>query len=431
MHVGARTGARQRLLAVLVAVLTFGGILLQGSSPTATKAASPAAAPCEQRLFSTESVAGPGNCATVEAADPVISGELPSGFLESVVWSGLVQPTAIRFAADGRVFIAEKSGVIKVFHNLADTTPTVFSQLTPNVHDFWDRGFVGMALDPSLTGGSGNGSYVYVGYTYDHIPGGSPAPRWNDDCPAAPGPLTDGCVVGGRISRFAVSGDSIIGSEQVLIEDWCQQFPSHSVDSLAFGPDGALYVSGGDGASFKSVDYGQLGGTTNPVVTPKNPCGDPPGGSMSPPTAAGGALRSQSARLDVYTDKTLDGTILRVNPVTGAGMPGNPFASSSDANARRILAYGLRNPFRITFRPGTNELWLGDVGWNAWEEINRITDVTDGFARNFAWPCYEGNFLQGGYDSANLDACEDLYDLGNGPRSSPARLRLPPRHQGA
>jgi glucose/arabinose dehydrogenase len=57
------------------------------------------------------------------------------------------------------------------------------------------------------------------------------------------------------------------GSERVLVEDWCQQFPSHSVGDLAFGADGALYVSGGDGASFNYVDHGQTG----------NPCGDCPG----------------------------------------------------------------------------------------------------------------------------------------------------------
>lgn len=45
-------------------------------------------------------------------------------------------------------------------------------------------------------------------------------------------------------------------------------------------------------------------------------------------------------------------------------------------NAQRIVAYGLRNPFRITTRPGTGEIWLGDVGWNTWEEINRIADPT-------------------------------------------------------
>ena len=68
------------------------------------------------------------------------------------------------------------------------------------------------------------------------------------------------------------------GPENVLIEDWCQQFSSHSLGSLIFGPEGALYVSGGEGASFKSgsPDYGQFGGTNGPT-TPVNPCGDPGG----------------------------------------------------------------------------------------------------------------------------------------------------------
>ena len=62
----------------------------------------------------------------------------------------------------------------------------------------------------------------------------------------------------------------------------------------------------------------------------------------------------------------------------------------SDANARRIIAHGLRNPFRMTIRPGTNEVWVGDVGWNTWEEINRIADPL-GTVENFGWPCYEGD----------------------------------------
>ena len=84
------------------------------------------------------------------------------------------------------------------------------------------------------------------------------------------------------------------GSEKVLVEDWCQQYPSHSVGDLTFGPDGALYASAGEGASFDFVDYGQKG-------SPLNPCGDPPGGSgatLTPPTAEGGSLRSQSLRRD-------------------------------------------------------------------------------------------------------------------------------------
>ena len=81
---------------------------------------------------------------------------------------------------------------------------------------------------------------------------------------------------------------------------------------------------------------------------------------------------------------TLDGAVLRVNPDTGAGLPTNPFAFSSDANARRIVAHGLRNPFRFTFRPGTSEIWTGDVGWGDWEEINRVVNASDTVVENLA-----------------------------------------------
>jgi PKD repeat protein len=108
----------------------------------------------------------------------------------------------------------------------------------------------------------------------------------------------------------------------------------------------------------------------------------------------------------------LNGAILRVDPATGAGLPDNPMASSSDANARRIVGYGLRNPFRITTRPGTNEVWIGDVGWSSWEEINRLVSPTAAPVDNFGWPCYEGDGRQGGYDAANLTICENLYAAG-------------------
>jgi PKD repeat protein len=172
---------------------------------------------------------------------------------------------------------------------------------------------------------------------------------------------------------------------------------------VEFGRDGALYASGGDGASFTFADWGQDG-------SPLNPCGDPPGapGSvLSPPTAEGGALRSQDLRT-TNDPVSLDGTIIRVDPATGAGLPGNPLFANPDPNARRIIAYGLRNPFRFTDRPGTAEMWVGDVGWNDWEEINRISDP-GGAIENFGWPCYEGAGRQAGYDGANLNICENLY----------------------
>jgi glucose/arabinose dehydrogenase len=348
--------------------------------------------------------------AVLGTPEPAASASLPPGFQEEIVFSNLTEPTAVRFSPDGRVFVAEKSGLIKVFDNLTDTTPTVFADLRTQVHNFWDRGLLGLALAPNFP----TDPWVYVLYTLDAAIGGTP-PRWgsvggtSDGCPTPPGPTADGCVVAGRLSRLQASGNTMTGSEQVLIEDWCQQYPSHSTGSLTFGADGSLYVSGGDGASFNFVDYGQDG-------SPLNPCGDPPGGvgaTLTPPTAEGGALRSQDVRT-TSDSASLNGAILRVDPATGAGLPGNPMASSSDLNARRIVGYGLRNPFRITTRPGTNEVWIGDVGWSDWEEIDRLVSPTDAPVDNFGWPCYEGDGRQSGYDAANLNICENLYAQGTG-----------------
>jgi len=331
-------------------------------------------------------------------AELVEAAAVPPGFTESVAFSGLTAPTAVRFAPDGRVVVAEKSGLVKVFDSLTDTTPTVLADLRTNVHDFWDRGLLGLALDPNFTV---NGN-VYVLYAYNKDPSSSTVPRWPDSCPTPPGATDDGCVISGRLSRI-----SSTGVETPLITDWCQQYPSHSTGSLAFGQDGALYVSAGDGASFNFADYGQDG-------NPLNPCGDPPGGAggtQTPPTAEGGALRSQDIRTSA--DPTgLSGSILRVNPATGAAMAGNPNIGSADLNTRRIVAHGFRNPFRITVRPGTNEVWAGDVGWNTWEEIDRIPNPTAS-TMNFGWPCYEGNGRQGNYDNLNLNVCENLYTTGD------------------
>ncbi|WP_412539824.1 PQQ-dependent sugar dehydrogenase [Longispora sp. K20-0274] len=324
--------------------------------------------------------------------DPARAGSvLPPGFVEQTVFTGLNAPTNIEFAADGRIFVAQKGGVIKVFDSLTDTTPDTFADLSSRVHNFWDRGLLGMALAPNFP----TDPYVYVLYTYDAKPGGAP-PTWGDGCPNPPGATEDGCVVTGRLSRLRADGNHMTGAEQVLITDWCQQYPSHSIGDLKFGADGALYASGGEGASFTFVDHGQNG----------NPCGDPGGPDPAPPNAEGGALRSQDVRSP--GDPTgLNGTVIRIDPATGAGLPGNPYYASEDANARRISAFGLRNPFRLAIRPGTSEVWAADTGWNAWDEIDRVTP-----GANLGWPCYEGPDREPGYDTENLNMCESLYTGG-------------------
>ena len=311
----------------------------------------------------------------------------------------------LQFAADGRIFVGQKNGVIKVFQSLTDTNPVTVADLSGRVHDFWDRGLLGMALPPNFP----TNPYVYVLYAYD-APIGGTAPTWGDGCPTPPGPTTDGCLVSGRLSRLQISGNVMTGTEQVLINDWCQQFPSHSIGTLLFGRDGYLYVDAA--ATAPASTTSTTGSTARPTpATRQTRAATRPVRSaraLSPPGAEGGALRSQSVR---RTDgpATLDGAVLRIDPATGAGVPGNPFFSSSDANARRIVAYGLRNPFRMTQRPGTDELWIGDVGWNTWEEINRVVAPASATASNFGWPCYEGASPQGGYQGAGLNLCSSLY----------------------
>jgi glucose/arabinose dehydrogenase len=337
---------------------------------------------------------------------------LPPAFRDKVVFNGLNMPTAMAFASDGRVFVAEKSGVIKVFASLTATTPTVFADLRTRVYNYWDRGLLGLALHPNFPATP----YVYILYAYNGDIGGS-FPKWtggdgtSDTCPTPPGGTTDGCTVSGRLSRLTANGNVWDGTETVLIHDWFQQFPSHSIGTLMFGNDGALYATGGDGASFNFADYGQIG----------NPGGDPPspvGTNLTPPTAEGGALRSQDLRTTTGTDPvTLDGTLIRIDPNTGAAMPDNPLFSNPDVNAKRIVAYGLRNPFRFTQRPGTNEIWIGDVGWNTWEEINRLQNPLS--LTNFGWPCYEGVGHQFSYDNLNLNICENLYTQQPSPVTAP------------
>lgn len=335
-------------------------------------------------------------------APPALAAEpsLPSGFRDTVAIEGLEEPTVVRFAPDGRVFVAEKSGEILVYDNLSDATPSLFADLRTKVYNAYDRGLLGMALDPQFP----SRPYIYVLYAYD-APIGGLAPVWGnpgedgDECPDPPGANTDGCVISGRLTRLKAQGNAAVG-EEVLANDWCQQFSSHSVGDLEFDAAGNLLASGGDGASFTTVDYGQFG---YPLT---NPCADPPsgfaGGIQQPPDAAGGALRSQNP-------ESLDGSIVRVDPDTGEGVPGNPLAGSFNQNERRVVAKGFRNPFRFAVDPASDEIYVANVGSSRFEEIDRFKPSSSALY-NSGWPCYEGPKPREPYEAAGLNVCERLYE---------------------
>lgn len=346
------------------------------------------------------------------AAEPAL---LP-GFQDEVVFSGLEQPTNFRFAPDGRVFVAEKPGRIKVFDSLSDTTPTVFADLRGDVYDNGDRGLLGIELDPEF---ETNGR-VYALYTWDHKLSneswnpeepeyGEPGKSGDPDCPSQNS--AGSCLVSGRLVVLEEDGgnpdhaveEGGLPKEVQLLKGWCQQFSSHSIGELQFGPEGALYVSGGDGASYESIaDWGQLptSGGSGP-----NPCGDPnqPAGTAPSPRSEsqGGALRSQNLKL-------LNGAILRIDPNTGEPFAGNPLIGNGDKNAERTVAKGFRNPFRFAFDPETGEIYTGNVGSSEIEEIDRFAAPPSSLY-NSGWPCYEGIERQFQFKLLGLNVCNALY----------------------
>jgi glucose/arabinose dehydrogenase len=286
---------------------------------------------------------------------------LPSGFETEVLADGLVLPTALTFSSDGRMFIAEKDGTVRLYKNGAlEAVPVI--RLT-DINNYGDRGLIGIAADPNF---AVNG-YLYLSYTYENTPGANFS-----------GPKT------GRIVRITVVGDIASESSKVVLvgsvggnisTPSCQNFAttddcipsdssSHTVGGLRFGPDGKLYASLGDGASFDYVDPN--------------------------------ALHAQN--LD-----SLAGKMLRIN-TDGTAPSDNPFYNgSATANRSKVYAYGLRNMFRFNFKPGTTQLYGGDVGWNTWEEINKI--VKGG---NYGWPCREGT-LPTAYGCTAAGALDPLY----------------------
>lgn len=274
--------------------------------------------------------------------------------------------TAFQFAPDGRIFVAEKDGDVQIVQNGA-MLPAPFYTVSP-VNDYRDRGLIGITLDPNFA----TNGWVYLAYTYENNasdPGGlktAQVIRVRGATPASnvADPATKAVLLG---SQTGTPGKPSCENWPATADCIPSDYDSHSVGNLRFGADGMLYVATGDGASYASVDVR--------------------------------ALRAQNI-------DRLSGKILRVNPATGAGLSDNPFYSGNTSDTRsKVWAYGMRNPFRFNFKPGTNLILGGDVGWDSWEEINKITA-----GLNLGWPCYEGADQQPGY--AAYAQCQALYTAG-------------------
>src|SRR5262245_24576376 len=155
------------------------------------------------------------------------------GFDEEQIVGGLDLPTAFACSSDGRVFVAEKEGRIRVVTASGQLLPTPFATVSVNTQG--DRGVIGLALHPDFP----NTPYVYLAYTTDIVP---------------PSPLNSFSRIH-RITRMTANGNvAVPGSEVILVDNIPSDIDSHAGGSMRFGADGKLYISTGDGADYDTVN---------------------------------------------------------------------------------------------------------------------------------------------------------------------------------
>ena len=272
---------------------------------------------------------------------------VPTGFADTVVISGLTNPTAVQFAADGRIFVAQKNGQIYSF-DASGGSKTLFADLSVAVDDFWDRGLLGLALSPTFP----NDPAVYVLYTYDAPPGAT-APRWNDGCPTPPGATTDGCVVSGRLSKLTPSGDAWATGGDGARVGMVPTVPQPLVGTVPLRRRRLPLRRAPVTAPASTMSTTASTATPTPAIRPTRAAilRHRPARRLTPPSAEGGALRSQSVR---RTDgpATLDGTIIRVDPTTGAGVATNPFASQHRSQQAACARLRHAQPVPVHDAPG-------------------------------------------------------------------------------
>ncbi|PRY07377.1 glucose/arabinose dehydrogenase [Pontibacter ummariensis] len=226
----------------------------------------------------------------------------------------------------GRLYVLDQQGKIFWLSESADKTarPNLFLDISDRVEAGGEMGLLGLAFHPDYE----NNGYFYVNYTTDN-------------------PLQT------RISQFKETpgnrGKVDPNSEEVLLT-YRQPYRNHNGGKITFGPDGYLYIAVGDGGSG----------------------GDPQNNAQDRKSLLGKILR-----IDVNTT-------FGTRPY---GIPAdNPFANNQQGYREEIYAYGLRNPWKISFDKETGRLWAADVGQNKLEEIDIIEK-----GGNYGWRIMEGS----------------------------------------
>ncbi len=289
-----------------------------------------------------------------------------------------------------RAFVVEHSGTVRTFDVTSATSADVALDISNHVHmdppPHSEAGMNAIAIDPTA-------NVMYV--TYDAI---------------SPDDPTNALRMRWRLSRFTSSdGKSFdASSEQILIE-MDKNADEHNAGMLAFGPDGFLYVSVGDGGpSFDPNSFGQntfaLYGKMLRLDV-HTTAADPTDPIKGPDLFV---FRAAAGGGHVLIDHdTTDSNGTRTLPY---GIPSdNPFANGSSGRPE-IYAYGLRNPWRWSF-DADGTLWEGDVGQDAYEEINQITK-----GGNFGWGVLEANHCAPGHNPCPLDgAIAPITEIQHGP----------------
>lgn len=344
-------------------------------------------------------------------ATPAVAATLPAGFAETQIGGTWNEAVGLLFEDNGRMYVWERAGRVWIVEDgVKRSAPLI--DLSEEVGGWRDYGLLGFALDPNFR----SNGFIYLMYVVDrhhllNFGTSRYSPTANEYFAATIGRIT-------RYTARAADGFTSVdpASRRVLLGETKETgFPilhqSHGVGSLVMGTDGTLLASCGDGACYNHTDVGSdsdtyyAQGLSDGIIRDKENVG---------------AYRAQLV-------DCLNGKVIRIDSATGDGVAGNPFFDAANPRAAksRVWALGLRNPCRMTLRPGTGShersdvnpgaLYIGDVGWNTWEDLH----VATGPGRNFGWPAFEGIDVQTKYFNSNvpnLDARNPLYPAGGCPQ---------------